>query len=313
MAPPTAFVTSATGTQGSAVARHLRSLGWSVHATSRNPSSADAQALTAIGVRVTPGSWDDEPVLESSIAGCQFLFLNLFPDLNDASRELTQAKTILRIAKATTTIQHVVYSGAFHVTALLPDYPSNHWSTPLHQSKQTIPSIIQSSGFQYWTHLQPGYFMANLLDPKVHFHFKSASETGIFAAGYLPSTLLPLIDHEDIASFVVSAFQNPEKFHGKNITFAGQLLPFEKTIELLGKAASRNLRVEYLSDAEIAQAALSGENFMPEIQKFTRRMAELVDVEESKAWGVQLGTFQAFLDREADAVKATFANVPVGA
>jgi uncharacterized protein YbjT (DUF2867 family) len=48
----TIVVTGATGLQGGAVTRHLLANRWRVRALTRNPKSAKAQALSALGAEV---------------------------------------------------------------------------------------------------------------------------------------------------------------------------------------------------------------------------------------------------------------------
>ena len=112
MTNPTIFVVSATGTQGGAVARLAIKNQWTVHATTRDPNSAAAQMLASLNVKITRGDWDDEAALREGMAGCNFLFLNTFPDFVDKTHERRQAQRILRITKEAG-IAHVVYSGAF--------------------------------------------------------------------------------------------------------------------------------------------------------------------------------------------------------
>lgn len=49
------LVTGATGHQGGAVTRHLLADGWPVRALTRDPTSAKAQALAALGAEVVQG------------------------------------------------------------------------------------------------------------------------------------------------------------------------------------------------------------------------------------------------------------------
>ncbi len=86
----TVYVCSATGYQGSALARKLRDLGWEVHATTRNPESSAAIALKTVGVHLTESNWDNTEALSASIAGCDKLFLCLMPNWDDPSCERRQ-------------------------------------------------------------------------------------------------------------------------------------------------------------------------------------------------------------------------------
>jgi uncharacterized protein YbjT (DUF2867 family) len=119
MSTPTVFVCSATGSQGSNLCRQLCSLGWNVHATTRNLESPTALTLIQQGVQLTQGDWDDKTALEKSIAGCDMLFLNTSPSFGgDLAHERVQAKGILSIAKDAG-VRHVVYSSGLSVDQLV--------------------------------------------------------------------------------------------------------------------------------------------------------------------------------------------------
>ncbi|KAK0707980.1 NAD dependent epimerase/dehydratase [Lasiosphaeris hirsuta] len=301
--PPAVFVASATGTQGSAVARQLRDLGWQVHATTRNTDSEAAKDLIARGVRVTQGDWNNEAALEEAIAGCHLLFLCLFPNFTDPSIELAQAKAIFRIAKAAR-VTHAIYSGGLP-TQTLPRYDPTSFIEPFRVSKQNIEKELKGAGFKYWTILEPAFFMANFLSPKVEWQYPGATETGSFNFAYRPDTVLPLIDHEDIAAFSVAAFREPDRFHQQTIRLAGELLTVGKIIELLAHTAERNLRGGYLSDEEVGKAT----DFKVTNQVLTFDLYTLVNLDEVRRWGLRLGTFEEFVEREAGNVKETYRNV----
>ena len=87
---PTVFVCSATGSQGGALTRKLRKLGWEVHATTRDLESEAAVALRGIGVKLTEGDWDNTDALKASIAGCDKLYLCLVPNWDVPTQEPRQ-------------------------------------------------------------------------------------------------------------------------------------------------------------------------------------------------------------------------------
>jgi uncharacterized protein YbjT (DUF2867 family) len=89
---PTVFVCSATGSQGGFLTRQLRELNWNVHATVRNCESVAAKELLAAGVDITEGDWDNSETLKRSIAGCDKLFLCLYPNFSDMECEYRQAQ-----------------------------------------------------------------------------------------------------------------------------------------------------------------------------------------------------------------------------
>jgi uncharacterized protein YbjT (DUF2867 family) len=299
------FVSAATGTVGGAVARQLRALGWEVRTTTRNTDSPAAQALASIGVQVHHGSWSDTDALEAAMAGCDLLFLNLQPDFGDMSSELTSGKSIIRIAKAAG-VKQAVYSGAI--------VPSGMTKHPLMQvalqAKAGVADEVRAA-FQYSTILKPGSFMANFLAPKANMLYAGATETGLFVLAFRPDTQLPMVDPEDIAAYTVAAFQNPDKFHGKELSVVSEMVTIEKVIETLRRATGRNIRAKYLTDEEVEEAKAT--NFMLAIQEVQRDSAEFGAlsevVAEAKSLGITPGTFDRFVEREKKALDETYQKV----
>lgn len=301
------FVSGATGTVGSTVARQLRALEWEVHTTTRNTDSPAAQTLASIGVKVHPGSWTDPDALEAAMAGCDLLFLILMPDLADMASELVFGKVILRVAKAAG-VKQVVYSAAL----MPPGIDSHPMMHAAHQSKKLVAAEIQNAGFQYWTVLQPGYFMANLLAPKVNMMYPGATETGLFVLAFTPEMKLPMVDTADIATFAVAAFQNPDKFHGKTLGVVSEIVTVERAIETLRRATGRNIRAKYLKDEEELEEAKKSNPFLF-VQEVLRDNpgfgAQAEVVEEGERLGFELGTFERFVQREREALEETYQKV----
>jgi uncharacterized protein YbjT (DUF2867 family) len=305
---PKAFITSATGTVGGALARQLRALGWDVSTTTRNPSSPAAQDLAARGVSVAAGDWDDSSVLAASLAGAEFLFVNLFPDLVDTSRESARAKLLLRLAHEAG-VGHVVYSSILPGPRLPQKDEEKDVSLPYRRAKKEIETAVTTVGIDKWTIIRPGYFMANFLKPKVDFQFPGAADTGRFALTIDVGTALPLVDHEDIAAFAVAAFLNPEKFDKQTIALAGEWLALERCIEGVAQTAGRELKWERPSAEEI-QGLEPMRKFMLENQRSLVGLGGLVDLDEVARWGVPTGTFARFLERQAEDVKASYQKAP---
>jgi uncharacterized protein YbjT (DUF2867 family) len=151
---PTVFVCAATGTQGGAVARQLRSLDWHVHATVRDATKPAAQALADLGVQISVGDWADEPALRAAMAGCNMLFLNLLPPFPDPTKqgEATAAR-ILGIARDVG-VRHVVFSSGILADKAerfeeLDIDPKTLVAASL-ASKRVIEKMVMNSGFEFW-------------------------------------------------------------------------------------------------------------------------------------------------------------------
>ena len=303
MSNPTVFVTSATGTQGEAVARQLRQLGWNVRATVRDPNAAPAKHLESLGVSLTTGDWDNREALKAAISGSDRLFLNLRPTMEDMGVERVQAKRILDVAKEAG-VKHVVYSSSVSVDKLheITLEPNSIVAQALY-SKEAIEELVRSAGFESWTILRGPFFMANFLEPKIRM-YPGLVETNNWTIALRPDTPMPMVDCEDLGKFAVAAFQDPARFHNHGITVAGDVLTPPQMMELLCAATGRELKAVFLTDEEIeAQAAtnpfVTGQLIMRNIYKF-------VELDQVRSWGIPVNTFKAFLERETQAIKETW-------
>ncbi|KAK4233482.1 hypothetical protein C8A03DRAFT_19453 [Achaetomium macrosporum] len=301
MAPHTVFVCAATGCQGGAVARQLRAFGWEVQTTTRNTDSPAAQALASIGVKVYAGDWNDAAALEVAFAGCDLLFLNLMPDMTNFPAEFEQGQNILRIANAVG-VTHVVYSSGIDI----PPGKSNPFRDTAFKAKKDLERYLSTAGFQYWTNLRPGFFMANLLSPKVNFMYPEAAETGRYTVIFGPDTPLPMIDHEDIAAFAVAAFQQPDRFHGQHITLVSEMVPFGRALETISRATGKNIHAKYLKDDEI-DAAMAKNRLL--VLQTTLKEVPVSEATDGKSWGIAMGTFERFVEREKTEFLETYRNV----
>ncbi|EAQ91597.1 hypothetical protein CHGG_03532 [Chaetomium globosum CBS 148.51] len=308
MATHTVFVCGATGAQGGALARQLRALNWEVRTITRNTNSAAAQSLASIGVKVHEGSWSDRVALEAAISGCDLLFLNLLPDLTNFTAELEDGTTVLAVAKAAG-IQHVVYSTSIPLPEDKTD--PNSFAAQLFQPKKQLEQAIQTAGFPRWTILRPGAFMSNYLPPMVNLQYPGATETGVFTMALLATTMLPMIDTEDIGKFAVAAFQHPDRFHAQVVLVVSESLSVEEGLETMRRVLGRpNIRGKYLDGKELQAAKAT--NPILGMQELLRHVDvfEGADAREAaKKWGVETGTFEEFVKREKKVFDEAYRNV----
>ncbi|KAK9368232.1 hypothetical protein V1509DRAFT_102659 [Lipomyces kononenkoae] len=301
----TVFVFGITGTQGGAVARRLLLQHYSVQAIVRDPNSLAAQSIASLGAKLFPGHYDDEECLKNGINGCSAIFLNLSPDFTDKDHELRLAKTILAIAKAAG-VKHAVYTSgmAANEPQRLKYWDPNGLAAKVLLPKLAIEREVRNAGFDKWTILRPGFFITNFFLPKVEMFYPGLVETNRFATALTTDTKLPAVDPEDIAKFAVAAFLEPDRFNTKEIDIASELIGIGKIMEILSSASGRDIKVAYLSQEDID--ARKATNSQIGIQLATRDIAQFVDMDQLKTWGIPLGTFERFLEREKELVRKTY-------
>lgn len=306
--PSTIFVTGATGCQGGAVARLLLSTGHAVHAITRNPSSSIALRLQSLGAKLFTGSLDDESALATSMQGCTGLFLVVPPAPHETTIKYTT--TILSAAKSVNTITHIVVSttlGTDRPERLAAWNPDSGFLAMVLKPKIAMEELVvraAATDFKHHTILRPGNFMANFIKPKISTVNPDLERTGVYRTPFSPQTQIPMIDEADTAKFAVAAFADPARFNGKAVALASQLCTVDEIMEGLSRVSGKPIRAHYLSETEIQEEA--SKNSPVSWQRFLSDMDRLVDMEEVKAWGIELNTFGEFLERQSEVVKDTF-------
>ncbi|KAF7586222.1 hypothetical protein BBP40_009220 [Aspergillus hancockii] len=305
MSDPTYFVCGATGTQGGATVNHILKNGAKVHAITRNLNTPAAQRLQSRGVSITEGTFDDKDILRQMMKGCTGLFLNLMPDLTNPDNEREQAEKILSAAKEEG-IKHVIYSSGFSVNApeRLKNWDPTSFVGKILLNKQSNENKVRTYGFEHWTILRPGNFMSNYLQPLIRM-YPGFAETGIWTTALLPETKLAMVDPSDIGAFAAAALFDPVRFNHQEIEIASEFLRVEDVTRALSRATGRDLKASFLSQKEVEKQA--AQNPFISGQLLARDMAQFVVLEEVKGWGLPLGTFDGFLEREKARVKATWA------
>ncbi|KAM7187066.1 hypothetical protein V8F20_011134 [Naviculisporaceae sp. PSN 640] len=261
--PPTVFITSATGITGSALCRILLDtpFNYTIRSTTRNPSSAAAKALSSLGVQFigayrednthpTSVTWSSshEETLLSALKPCSKLFLCLLPNLADLTEAPRQAAMFARQAKEAGITQVVVMT-SLGVSMLgneaikqikYPHPPSDVFGAHL-QAQAQIEDIVISAGFESWTVLRPGFFMANFLEPKIstlHGGYSEIRDSGRWTTCLTPESKLGLVDHVDIARLVAAAFEDPVGFGGKKLGVVSDVLGVQDVLDVLRNAVN---------------------------------------------------------------------------
>jgi len=304
MSSPTVFVCGATGHQGGALTTHLLQQNIQVHTITRNVQSEAAQKLQSRGVTLVEGDFDNGEILRKAMTNCTSLFLNISPNHQDPSAELSQAKHVLSIAKEIG-VKQVIYAGSMGTVnpERMTHWIPNSLVANVILSKQSIEKEIRNSGFEYWSILRPGNFMSNFLDPLVRM-YSGFVETGKFTTAFTPETVLPMVDPYDTGRFAAAAVSQPTQFHEKEIEIASQMMGIEEIISDLAKATGREMQVIFLSEEEIQEKMKTDPFLGPQL--LLRDMVLFIEFEKVKGWGLKLNTFAGFLEREEERVQSTY-------
>ena len=198
-------VAGATGKQGGAVARSLLERGFQVRALTRNPQKPEAQALADPGAEVVQGDMEDRSSMERALEGAYGIFSvqNFWEAGYD--REVQQGKAVADAAQAAG-VEHFVYSsvGSAHRQTGIPHF----------ESKWEVENHVRQIGLPY-TILRPTYFMQN---------WEWTREMilgGTLAQPFDPDKPFQQVAVEDIGAFASIAFENPDRWIGREVDLAG--------------------------------------------------------------------------------------------
>jgi uncharacterized protein YbjT (DUF2867 family) len=171
-------------------------------------------------------------------------------------------------------------------------------------NKKSIEQAVEDQGFDYFTFMRPTFFMANFLEPKVK-RYAEIRDQRSWTTSMTAETQLPILDHLDIAKFVVAAFQNPDAFHGRAIGLASDQMGIQEMMNLLAEAAGQpgSFKAHFMTDEEI-EGQDQGTTFAT-THKVLRTASDYVNLNELRAIA-PLTSFKDFLEREMETVKRTY-------
>ncbi|MFI1913158.1 NmrA/HSCARG family protein [Nocardia sp. NPDC020380] len=234
------LITGATGKQGHATARRLLAAGRPVRILVRDPESAVAQELAALGAEVAVGDFDAPETLGPAVAGAHAVFLvppAVFgPAGWNVEVEAGRGEAVLAAARQAG-VEQIVFTGVASFKK------EKSWGA---EGKRRIERALQASDLR-WTVLRPVRFMENFL-------MQNAPVDGItdgvhrhlFPAGKAVQS----IALDDIAAFAELAFADPDRFHGRTLELAGDELTAPAALALITEHTGYPVRYEEVPESE---------------------------------------------------------------
>jgi uncharacterized protein YbjT (DUF2867 family) len=231
MMPGPVLVTGATGRQGGAVVRHLLARGASVRALTRNPASARARELPAIGVQLVIGDMEDPGSLERAMQGSYGVY-SVQDFTVGFEREVRQGQNVAEAARSAA-IEHLVYSS---VGGAERNSRIDHWD-----SKWRIEQQIRKLGIPA-TVIRPASFMENYYIPAV----EKGLMKGRLVDPVKGTKPYQTIATDDVGKFVALAFDRPQEFIGAELEIAGSELTNEQAAEIFASVLGRPVKFRRL-------------------------------------------------------------------
>ena len=232
------LVTGATGRQGGAVARQLLKRGHSVRTLTRDPNKASARALAQMGAEVVRGDLDERASVDQALAGVYGVFsVQNFWEAG-YEREVSQGITLADAAKAQG-VKHFVYSSV----------GSSYRKTGIaaFDGKWEIEEHIRRIGLPY-TILRPTSLMEDWEE------MREEIIGGALAQPLDPHTALQQVSVEDIGVFAAMAFEDPERWLGREVDLAGDESTMLELAETFGRVLGRKVEYVQVSWEEFREA-----------------------------------------------------------
>ncbi len=255
------LVTGATGRQGGATARALLAAGVPVRALVRDPATARAAAVEALGAELVIGDLHDRDSVARAAKGARAVFSVQMPAMTgdgfDFAGEVAQGVNLVEGAKAAGVPQfmHTSVTGAGRHTDV-PGWAEGRWASmePTLGAKSAIQDRVRTAGFPHWTVLKPGFFMENFL-PSMAFLFPRGINGGLVSV-LRPQTRLSLVAVHDIGSAAAAAITAPERFDEVELELASDYLSMTEIADVLSRVLGTHLPAPDMTEQEALAAGM---------------------------------------------------------
>jgi uncharacterized protein YbjT (DUF2867 family) len=247
------LVFGATGQQGGAVARALRSAGREVRAFVRNPQSEKAKALAAEGIAIAVGDLFDRASIDRAMSGMRGVFsvqTSSPSGLVTDEQEVAQGKAIADSAVAAG-VAHLVYSSGGAAG-------KGHTGMGHFDSKSQIEDHIRGLPIAA-TITRPASFMEMMMLPGMGLN------NGLFTFFMQAGQSMQMIALDDLGRINAQILQQPELYAGQTLELSGQDITGDTLEEAFSRAAGRPIGYQRFSEE-----LLAGNDFL-------RRLTTLVD------------------------------------
>jgi uncharacterized protein YbjT (DUF2867 family) len=246
------LVLGATGMQGGAVARALRSDGVAIRALTRDARSASAKTLGEAGADVVEGDLDDVASLRAACEGVTSVF-SVFTTspATDAGREQRHAKNLVAAASAAG-VRQLIHSSVSG-TGWRASHPglSTFGTDRYWDDKEAVEATVREAAPISWVILKPAFFMENLLPPKRDKMFPGLA-SGALVTASSPEAVLALLAGVDLAAAVRAALREPRRFAEAEIELAGDAVTFEAMAETLAEVTGMPVSVRFAGLDELS-------------------------------------------------------------
>ncbi len=305
-------VFGATGNQGGGLARAILNdpqSEFSVRGFTRDPSSAKAQELTAMGAEMFKGDIDEPQSIRDALAGAYgAFFVTFFWSHFSAIREIEEAKNMAQAAKVAG-LQHVIWSTLEDTRQWMP---LNDNSVPTLQDKFKVPHFDGKGASDHFfveagvpvTFLRASYYWENL----IFFGMgpKKGPDGKYFLTFPMGNKKMAGIAAEDIGNCAYGIFQKGKEKIGKTIGIAGEQLTIDDMAKKLSKAMGKEIIYNEVTPSAYRKFGFPGADDLGNMFQFYRDFDDVCnsvrDVEASRELYPGLHSFDMWLKENASRI-----------
>ncbi|MDR2345120.1 MAG: NmrA/HSCARG family protein [Planctomycetaceae bacterium] len=292
------FVVGATGTQGGATAKELIKAGHNVRFLTRNPSSDNANKLIALGAEAVVGELGNKSFLDNVLKGVIGIFSIPPLDGSMIDHQEEYAKNLADSAK-TNGVQSFIHTSAPQ-TEEYDDENAPESMRSYRKNKWAAEEVIRAADFDSWTIFRPTWIMENFSVPKSEYMYPDLKNRKIVTV-LQPDLPIDLIAAVDIGRFAVTAFENPVKFHQKEIILAGDRLTNRQIVEILSRVKGKKIELISLSLEKALETGFS--NDLAANHNYLNKIGfSETNLEQIHSYGISLTSFEQWAADNKDEI-----------
>ncbi len=297
----TILVFGATGAQGGSVARALLARGaFNVRAITRKPDSPTASALRDLGAEIVQGDLDDPASLAAALEGVNGVFgvTNFWEHFD---KERPQGRNLVK-AVADANVQHFIFS----TLPAIEKATGGALKSPHFDIKAEHEDYARSLGIPS-TFIHLPFYYENFLS----FFPPRPAGDGTYQIGFPQGdTPLAAISVQDVGPIVAAMFEQPEKYIGQVVPLAGDELPPQAYADAIGRATGTDVKYTYVPRETFAALGFPGAEDLADMFEFYRLHipSRSGDIETYRALSPELQSFDTWITRNANAMRAALGN-----
>jgi uncharacterized protein YbjT (DUF2867 family) len=168
------------------------------------------------------------------------------------------------------------------------------------KNKWAAEEAVKAAGFDSWTIFRPTWMMENFSVPKSEYMYPDLKNGKIVTVLH-PDLPVDFVAAVDIGRFAVTAFENPVKFHQKDIILASDRLTNLQIVEILSRVKDKKIELISLSLEKALEAGFSNDlvanhNYLNKIG-FSK-----TNLEQMHGYGIPLTSFEQWTADNEDKI-----------